>query len=248
MCGPPGLTKLVFQGQFWWSGIFLETAITSCHMSSSVDMRVPWRYPCSIEPWKYIHCCNRKMPSGPLVRVAHFLTFNSIFCNGREHCQIRARQGIWTEIAESHPCVHIPDHEPDLAFQLISRLAVPAQPMFGPPYSGKQGVDLWTPSLIWRRQENPTHPDSISILAPHNLWQRVGAMPCPTLCSTAQDQVQWRHWWVQMNKEKRYSTVLSPSRHICLVGVKHRYRFVSACSDLWLLTKVGGVWRCWHLI
>ena len=75
---PTWINKLVFQGQFWWSGIFLETTITSCHMSSSVDMHVPWRYPCSIVPWKYIHCCNRKMPSGPLVRVAHFLTFNSI--------------------------------------------------------------------------------------------------------------------------------------------------------------------------
>ena len=82
MCGPPRLAKLAFQGQFWWLGIFLELAMASLGISFSMD-------PGGILVAHHlgnihIHCNNRKMQSGPLVRVAHFLILDSsaIACSG----------------------------------------------------------------------------------------------------------------------------------------------------------------------
>ena len=51
--------------------------IMSLHLSSSVHVYVLWRHLCSMTPWIYVPSFNRKKQSGPLVRVAHFLTFDS---------------------------------------------------------------------------------------------------------------------------------------------------------------------------
>ena len=58
--------------------MFLEMTITSLHLSSSVNIYVLWRHLCSKAPWIYVPSFDRKRKSGPLVRVAHFLTFDSI--------------------------------------------------------------------------------------------------------------------------------------------------------------------------
>ena len=58
--------------------MFLEMTIISLHLSSSVHIYVLWRHLYSMTPYIYVPSFNRKRQSGPLVRVAHFLTFDSM--------------------------------------------------------------------------------------------------------------------------------------------------------------------------
>ena len=110
------------------------------HSHSLIELHQPRQNACCALTQHLDKCCAQSIPPGhfQLFPLRHHLSsilrifvaqlrhnplstqswpifhhLDHIFCNGRECCQIRAQQGIWMEIAESHPCIHIPDHEPD---------------------------------------------------------------------------------------------------------------------------------------